>query len=87
MALLNAERVPAVVNDARHKEQGKAVPYSFIAISPPDAFAPRADGSWPKMEVVAVDAMNRGREVRVQLGDAIVRRIYDDFASYREALK
>lgn len=87
MSLLNVERVPAVVNEARHKEQGKAVPFSMVAITPPDAFAPRADGSWPKMEVVTTDGMNRGREVRLQLADAVVRRIYEDFASYRDALK
>jgi serine/threonine-protein kinase len=87
MALLNGERFPGVVNDARHRELKKAVAFSYAAISPPDAFAPRPDGSWPKMELLVVDAMNRGKEARIQLSESLIRRVHEDFAPYRDALK
>ena len=85
--LLDGERFPAVVNDGYHRQQEKVVPHSFAAMSEPDAFAPRADGSWPKIELFVVDAMNRNRELRLQLSETIVRKVHDDFKPYRDALK
>jgi eukaryotic-like serine/threonine-protein kinase len=87
MTLLSTERYPGVVNAARHADERKAVTHSFAAVIPPELFAPRGDGTWPRMEVRVVDAMNRDREAKLQLSEQLIRRVHEDFAPYREALK
>jgi hypothetical protein len=39
------------------------------------------------MELLVVDAMNRGKEARIQLSETLIRRVHEDFAPYRDALK
>ncbi len=78
--------VPAVVNGPAHVSAGKPVPNAFVATLPPTAFIPREDGKLPKVELLVRDAMRNGAVTRIVLSETMVRRLYDDFAPWRDAL-
>ena len=86
IALDASSHIPALVNAAAHTTAGKPVPNAFVATIPPTAFLPRDDGSLPKIELLVHDASRNGAITRIQLGDSFVRRLYDDFAPWRDAI-
>ena len=78
--------VPAVVNEDAHlKENKKAPPGEIAATLPIDAFAPKADGNLPRIEIVVSDR-SRGNSVRLPVSDKLVRLLWDEFKPYRDAL-
>ncbi len=79
-------RVPSLVNAPAHSQAGKRVPNAFVATLAPTTFVPREDGSMPKFEVVVHDAMRNGAPTKITINATIVRRLYDDFAPWRDAL-
>ncbi len=79
-------RVPAVVNPPQHLAAGKKVSNAFIATLAPTTFIPREDGSLPKIEIVVHDALRNGATTKITLNQQLVRRLYDDFAPWRDAL-
>ena len=86
VALDASAHIPALVNAAAHATAGRPVPNAFVATIPPTAFLPRDDGSLPKIELLVHDASRNGAITRVQLGESFVRRLYDDFAPWRDAI-
>jgi len=80
-----AAQLPAVVNGALQLAAGKKVFNTFAATIPPTAFIPRDDGTFPKVEVLVRDA-TRGDVTRIQLSESLVRRLYSEFAPWRDAL-
>ena len=78
--------VPAVVNTQAHTESGKAVTNSFVAIVEPTLFLPHEDGSRPIIELHVHDAMRGGSVTRITLSESLVRRLYDDFGPWRDAI-
>lgn len=78
--------VPAVINAPEHLAAGKKVSNAFIATLAPTTFVPRDDGSLPKIEIVVKDAMRNGGTTKITLNQQLVRRLYDDFAPWRDAL-
>lgn len=78
--------VTAVVNASEHNAAGKRVPSAFVATVAPTTFIPREDGAFPKFEVVVRDAMRNGATTKITLNQTLVRRLYDDFAPWRDAL-
>jgi len=79
-------RVPAVINAPEHLAAGKKVSNAFIATLAPTTFIPRDDGSLPKIEIIVKDAMRNGGTTKITLNQQLVRRLYDDFAPWRDAL-
>lgn len=79
-------QIPAVVNGPAHLTAGKAVPNGFVATIPPTTFIPRDDGKLPKIELLVHDASKGGAVTRLQLSESLVRRLYDEFAPWRDAL-
>ncbi len=87
LQITNGERIPAVVNSDEHAGQSKIVPFTFVATVLADAFAPNADGKWPRIELLIVDGMNNGREVILEFSESAVKRVHSDFAPYRAQLQ
>jgi len=81
-----AAQLPAVVNGALQLASGKKVFNAFAATIPPTAFVPRDDGAFPKVEVLVRDASRGGNVTRIQLSESLVRRLYSEFAPWRDAL-
>jgi hypothetical protein len=81
-----SSRVPAVVNGPAHLAAGKRLTNTFVAMLAPTTFNPREDGSLPKIEIVVRDALRNGATTKITLNQTIVRRLYDDFAPWRDAL-
>ncbi|MBL0170086.1 MAG: serine/threonine protein kinase [Gemmatimonadaceae bacterium] len=79
-------RIPAVVNGPAHLAAGKAVTNAFVATLAPTSFIPREDGTWPRIELLVHDATRDGAITRVTLSESLVRRLYDDFAPWRDAI-
>ncbi|MCC6243697.1 MAG: hypothetical protein IT353_12715, partial [Gemmatimonadaceae bacterium] len=86
VALESGASVTAVVNASEHNAAGKRVPSAFVATIAPTTFIPREDGAFPKFEVVVRDAMRNGATTKITLNQTLVRRLYDDFAPWRDAL-
>ena len=78
--------IAALVNAADHVAAGKFSPKSFVAVIAPAAFLPRDDGSWPKLELLVHDAARTGGPVRVSLPTPFVKRMYDEFGPWRDAI-
>jgi hypothetical protein len=78
-------QVPALVNVDAHEQQKKPNPGQIVATLPPEAFAPNADGSMPRIEVVVVDR-GRGNSVTLAVPERIVRKLWDEFQAYRDAI-
>jgi len=83
--LAGVGQVPALVNVDAHEKAKKPNPSEIVATLAPDAFAPRADGSMPKVEVVVTER-GRNNEVTLNVPERMVRRLWDDFQPYRDAL-
>ena len=79
-------RLTAVVNGPEHLLAGKLVPNSIVATLPPTTFIPREDGSFPKIELLAHDATRNGAITKLTLSESLVRRLYEDFSPWRDAL-
>ena len=86
VSLDGAASMPAVVNGPAHVAAGKPVSNAFVAALPPTAFIPREDGALPKVELLVRDASRNGAITRIVLSESLVRRLYDDFAPWRDAL-
>ncbi len=86
VALDAPSRLPAVVNTQAHLTAGKRVTNAFVATLAPTTFNPREDGSLPKIEIVVRDALRNGATTKITLSQTLVRRLYDDFAPWRDAL-
>ncbi len=86
IALDAPSRLPAVVNTQAHLTAGKRVTNAFVATLAPTTFNPREDGSLPKIEIVVRDALRNGATTKITLSQTLVRRLYDDFAPWRDAL-
>ena len=86
IALESTARIPALVNATAHQSAGKPTPNAFVATIGPTTFMPRDDGSLPKIEVLVHDASRGGAITRFALSESLVRRLYDDFAPWRDAL-
>ena len=84
--LESTARIPALVNTTAHQSAGKPTPNAFVATIGPTTFMPRDDGSLPKIEVLVHDASRGGAITRFALSESLVRRLYDDFAPWRDAL-
>ena len=78
--------IAALVNAADHVAAGKFSPKSFVAAIAPATFLPRDDGSWPKLELLVHDAARTGGPVRVSLPQPFVKRMYDEFGPWRDAI-
>jgi hypothetical protein len=81
-----AGQIPALVNVDAHDKAKKPNPGEIVATLPPDAFAPRADGSMPKVDIVVTDRARGNSSVTLTVSDKMVRRLWDDFQSYRDAI-
>jgi len=81
-----SSRIPSLVNAAAHSSAGKRVPNAFVATLAPTTFVPREDGSMPKFELVVHDALRNGAVTKITINATIVKRLYDDFAPWRDAL-
>jgi serine/threonine-protein kinase len=81
-----SSRVPAVVNGPAHLAAGKRLTNTFVAMLAPTTFNPREDGSLPKIEIIVRDALRNGATTKITLNQTLVRRLYDDFAPWRDAL-
>ncbi len=86
VTLDNSAQIPAVVNGPAHVSAGKPVSNGFVATIAPTAFIPRDDGKLPKMELLIHDASRGGAVTRITLSESLVRRLYDEFAPWRDAL-
>jgi hypothetical protein len=82
IALSGSETIPALFNADAHVAARRPNPTMFVATVPPDAFAPHADGKWPRIEVHALDA--GGRTIRLRLSEQMMRRLHDEFAPWRD---
>ncbi len=76
---------PAVALPEAQQNGKKPVFNGFAAILPPTAFAPRDDGTTPKFELVVKDA-TRGAVSKTTLSESMVKRLYNEFAPWRDAL-
>lgn len=79
-------QLPAVVNAAAQQAEGKPVFNGFVATVPTSAFIPRDDGKMPRMELRVQDATRGGAATRLVLSESLVRRLYNEFAPWRDAL-
>lgn len=86
VVLESASRIPALVNGPAHVAAGRLVPNEYVAALSPTTFVPREDGSLPKIELLIHDATRGGAVTKIQLSESLVRRLYDDFAPWRDAL-
>ena len=86
VTLGSAAHVPAVVNTQAHTDGGKSVANAFVATIDPAVFLPHEDGSRPKVELLVRDAMRGGAVTRITLAESLVRRLYDDFGPWRDAI-
>ncbi|QJR35783.1 serine/threonine-protein kinase [Gemmatimonas groenlandica] len=86
VALENPAQLPAVLNGTAHQAEGKKVFNSYVATVPASAFAPRDDGKMPRIEVLVTDATRGGGPARIALSDGLVKRLYNEFAPWRDAL-
>lgn len=84
--LESSARIPALVNGSAHTAAGRPVPNEYVATLSPTTFVPREDGSLPKIELLIHDATRGGAVTKIQLSESLVRRLYDDFAPWRDAL-
>ena len=85
VALESGATIPAVANPDAQQAGKKPLFNGYAAVVPPTAFVPRDDGSWPKIELVVKDA-TRGAASRTTLSESLVKRLYNDFAPWRDAL-
>jgi len=85
VSLESAATVPAVVNGPAHVSAGKAVSNAFVAAIAPSALVLREDGGLPKIELV-IKETTRPAPTRIVLSETMVRRLYDDFAPWRDVL-
>ena len=81
-----SSRITALANASAHVAAGKPVPNSIVATLSPTTFVPRDDGTLPTIELLVHDAAKGGAVTRVTLSESLVRRLYDDFAPWRDAL-
>ena len=79
-------RIDAVVNGPAHLAANKPVPNAIVATLAPTTFIPREDGSLPKIELLVHDATRNGAVTKLTLSESLVRRLYDDFAPWRDAI-
>jgi hypothetical protein len=86
MPVGDAGQIPALVNDGAHELAKMPNPGQFVATLPHDAFAPRPDGTVPKIEVVVVDRTRRNSPIMLTVPEKVVRRLWDDFQPYRSAI-
>ncbi|MBY0491617.1 MAG: serine/threonine protein kinase [Gemmatimonadaceae bacterium] len=77
--------IPAVANPEAQQGGKKPVFNGFAAVVPPTAFVPRDDGSSPRIELVVKDA-TRGAPSKTTLSESLVKRLYNEFAPWRDAL-
>lgn len=59
---------------------------AMIGAVSPAMFIPREDDVWPKTEIPVHDATRSGSVIRISLSQSLIRRLYDDFAPWRDAL-
>jgi serine/threonine-protein kinase len=85
VSLEHVAHLPAVVNGPAHVAAGKPVSNAFVAAIPPSAFVLREDGSLPKIELLVKEAAKTS-VTRIVLSETMVRRLYDDFAPWRDVL-
>ncbi len=85
VSLESSTTLQAVVNAEVQQAAKKPVFNSYVAVLPPTAFVPRDDGTMPKFELIVKDA-TRGAPSRTTLSDALVKRLYNEFAPWRDAL-
>jgi hypothetical protein len=64
---------------------GKPVSNAVFAAIPVTAFRLREDGALPKVELM-VREVAKSAPTRMVLSETMVRRLYDDFAPYRDVL-
>ena len=81
----NVGQVPALVNVDAHEQQKKPNPGQVVATLPADVFAPRADGTVPRIDVVVGDR-TRGGSVTLTVPEKMVRKLWEDFQAYRDAI-
>ena len=86
VTLGSSAHVPAVVNTQAHTDGGKNVANAFVATIDPAVFLPHEDGTRPKVELLVHDAMRGGAVTRITLSESLVRRLYDDFGPWRDAI-
>jgi hypothetical protein len=58
---------------------------AFVAAIPPSAFVLREDAPCRKIELLVKEA-SRPTITRIVLSETMVRRLYDDFAPWRDVL-
>jgi serine/threonine-protein kinase len=85
VALEQSTTVQAVVNAEVQQAAKKPVFNGFVAVLPPTAFVPRDDGTMPKIELIVKDA-TRAAPSKTTLSEALVKRLYNEFAPWRDAL-
>ncbi|MES2521832.1 MAG: serine/threonine-protein kinase [Gemmatimonadota bacterium] len=85
LAMNDAAQVPALINDVAHERANKPIPLQIVGTLPPDAFTPRADGKPPKIELLVVDKTRGGRST-IEIPERTVKRLWDEFQSYRTAI-
>lgn len=86
VAIDNVAHIAALVNATDHVSVGKFSPKSFVGSIAPTVFLPHDDGAWPKIEVLVHDAERAGGPVRMTLPAAMVKRMYDEFGPWRDAI-
>ncbi len=86
VALEQTARIAAMPNADAHTAAGKPVPHAIVAAVSPTTFMPREDGSLPRIEILVRDAARAGETTRIRLSDSLVRRLYEDFAPWRDAI-
>jgi len=86
VTLENSARLVALANADAHQAAGKPLPHAIVALIAPAAFMPREDGSLPTIEVVVRDAARGSAVTRIAINASLVRRLYDDFAPWRDAI-
>ena len=79
-------QIPALVNESAHDLAKKPNPGQFVATLSPDAFALRADGTVPKVDIVIVDRSRSNGPVTLNVPERTVRRLWDEFQAYRAAI-
>jgi serine/threonine-protein kinase len=85
VALESGAVIPAVANPEAQQAGKKPIFNGFAAVLPPTAFMPRDDGSTPKIELVVKDA-TRNAPTKTTLSESLVKRLYNEFAPWRDAL-
>jgi hypothetical protein len=84
--LANVGQIPALVNEAAHDLAKKPNPGQVVGTLPPEAFAPRPDGTVPKVEVLIVDRTRGNSPITLTVPERTVRRLWEEFQAYRTAI-